>query len=255
MYLGHYTNLNTLEKILTGMHIRLGPYSKTNDPYENSNLIPFFRTGKSKDGLNIYQDYDLILKRDVKSCFRLACFTVHADVKRVLNKPRMWHQYANDHNGCCLVLDKTSFDIQFQKLNTPNRELYHSKVSYDLEEKEHEIKAYRSRELIDNPNGVQASKIENKIFDKKDWFLFLKNSDWKEEREYRYLLYSKKNKDADIFCEITNSLKQIVLGDKVSQFYYEMLIDWASNKSFKVEKLTWDGGFQNYVMDSRGIFA
>lgn len=255
MYLGHYTNLNTLEKILTSMCIRLGSYSKTNDPYENSRLISFFRTDKSKDGLSIYKDYDLILKRDVKSCFRLFCFTVHEDVKRVLNKPRMWHQYANAHNGCCLVLDKKSFDIEFQKLKTPNRELYHSKVSYDLEEKKHEIMAYISHALIDNPNGVQASEIENKIFDKKDWFLFLKNDDWKEEREYRYLLYSKRNKDANIFCEITNSLKQIVLGDKVSQFYYEMLKDWASNKSFEIAKLTWDDGFPEFVMDSREIFT
>lgn len=255
MFLGHYTNLNNLEKILTGMHLRLGPYSKTNDPYENSNPIPFFRIGKGEDGLNIYQDYDLIPKRDVKSCFRLACFTFHEDLKRVWNKPRMWHQYANDHNGCCLALDKTSFDAQFQKLNTPNRDLYHSEVSYDLEKKKSEIRAYISRELINNPNGVRASDIENKIFEKKEWFLFLKNDDWKEEREYRYLIYSKKNKDADIFCEITNSLRQIVLGDKVSQFYYEMLLDWASDKSFTVEKLTWDDGFPYFVMDSRKLFA
>ena len=167
----------------------------------------------------------------------------------------MWHQYADNHNGCCLILNKKSFDIQFQKLKTPNRVLYPSKVSYDLEEKKHEISAYISRELIDGPNGVQASEIENKIFDKKDWFLFLKNEDWKEEQEYRYLLYSKRNKDTDVFSEITDSLEQIVLGDKVSQFYYEMLIDWARNKSFEIVKLTWDDGFPEFVMDSREIFA
>jgi len=109
----HYTSTETAALILTSGMIRLGAFSRTNDPREQREWFPSVTEGTSdeigKDEFwNICREIDAAMRGRTK----LACFTRdrnagethgHLNFHRGWARARMWDQYAEHHRGACFV--------------------------------------------------------------------------------------------------------------------------------------------------------
>ncbi|OGP51449.1 MAG: hypothetical protein A2Y79_08000 [Deltaproteobacteria bacterium RBG_13_43_22] len=257
--MGHYTNLYGLEGVLQKRELRFGLFSRTNDPFENAD--PEFEIRISDDvtgDSSIFFD-DGVLRKP----FRLLCFSLSDTIDFFYKRPRMWAQYADDHRGCCLILNKVKFDLAFDALPVYQSKKCRSIVHYDLQEKEDEVSsACRDlTALVKADEKVDPQKVTDLMYEKRKLFLYTKMRDWKEEKEYRYCIYTRAQDD--IFIDISDSLHEIILGYKVSGLYQRMLFAWGKEKGIPVSFIYWENGFPVKItlndtsfeaLDSVGIF-
>ena len=237
--LGHYTNLSGLEGILQKRELRFGLFGRTNDPFENTD--PEFEIRISE---NVTGDSSIFFDDgELRKPFRLLCFSLSDTIDYFYKKPRMWAQYADNHRGCCLILDKGKFDRTFEALCVCQSKKCRSIVHYDLQEKEDEVSgACRDlTALVPAAENVDSKKVTDYLYDKRRLFLYTKMRDWREEKEYRYCIYS--HVQDDIFIDIAGSLQEIILGHKVSSFYQRMLFVWGKEKDIPVSFIFWENGF------------
>jgi len=235
--LGHYTNLSSLEYILHEMKLKFGSFNLTNDPYENRNL-EFSIWGE--DGITAYDSSLFINDGKLRKPFKLLCFSVSGKIDFFYERPRMWSQYADNHNGCCLILDKNKFDGKFSALKIKSKKSK-SPVYYTLDKKKKKVS-----DLCEKLSGLgqdfHIHKITDCLYKSKRLFLYSKMYDWKQEKEYRYCIYANSDSD-DIFIDISDSLKEILLGEKVSPLYRDMLYKWVKGMNIKVSYIGWENGF------------
>lgn len=238
--LGHYTNLSSLESILQKIELKYGSFDRTNDPYENRNLEFTIRGGDS----SLFIDDGQLRKP-----FKLLCFCISNEIDFFYKRPRMWSQYADNHCGCCLILDKDKFDKKFTLLKITKSKKSKSPVYYTLDKKEKEISVL-CKILSDlfqgNDSGIK--KITDCLYKAKRLFLYSKMQDWKQEKEYRYCIYTDHDHDHDIFIDISDSLREIILGEKVSPLYQEMLYKWGKERNIQVSYIWWENGFPNKIL-------
>lgn len=235
--LGHYTNLYSLEKILEKKKLKFGPYNLTNDPFENKDLYFVIVDKKNKD---ISYDSDTIFcNGQLKAPFKLLCFSVSNDIEFFYKRPRMWSQYTNNHNGCCLILDKNKFDEEFKSLKVTGCKKSKSFVHYNLDKKQNRIIDFCNKL---SANGLNNNiDISNLIYKSRKLFLYSKMQDWKMEKEYRYCIYT--NNKNDILINICNSIKEIILGENVSAMYQKMLYLWSKENNIPISIIYWENGF------------
>jgi len=239
--LGHYTHLSSLESILQKLELKFGSFNRTNDPYENRNL-EFTIWGKDKD---ISYDSSIFIDDGrLRKPFKLLCFSVSIEIDFFYKRPRMWTQYADNHHGCCLILEKDKFDKKFMSLEITKSKKSKSPVYYTLDKKEKEI-SILCKKLSDlfQEKDININKITDCLYKAKRLFLYSKMQDWKQENEYRYCIYT--HDDHDIFLDISDSLSEIILGEMVSPLYQEMLYKWGKERNIQVSYIWWENGFPN----------
>ncbi len=244
MYLGHYTNLRSLELIIEGMQLKFSSLSKTNDPFENKNLL-FKIIIRHKRGTLVTTSRQ-IEKENLKDYFKVICFTIENDIGKIIEKPRMWQQYSDMHRGCCLVFNKEKLDRQYKEITEQYEESTHRRVYYTLEKWKDKI-----RELIRNDNidkilkekGYQNKNVTDYIWKNRNLFIFSKMKDWETENEYRYCIYTNKSKNKEIFINIGDSIEEIILGEQVTNAYTKMLYNRFEDAKIIISKIEWVNGF------------
>ncbi len=124
------------------------------------------------------------------------------------DKDRMWETYAENMKGVCLVFSKE--DINKEIKNKGFKYLSYS-VKY-CKDYFNEIESYD----FNNPPDREAKKfLESK--------LFIKPFDYRDENEYRILIYSEG--DEEIFIDIKDSLKGIIFGMNLNEIYFNLYFD------------------------------
>jgi hypothetical protein len=199
----HYTNLNSLIKILEGMTLKPSRFNKLNDLNE-----------AKLEHLNCNLDFILhmkIKKRIDNNCF-VFCFWRDNFKQKIarkasllgINHPAMWAHYAENNIGACIVLDKKNFIAKNRGILCRNRCFYRfGDVVYNdyvdfLDEEEY--------------NGTEIEFI-NKNYKK---LFFTKHKDWSYENEHRLFIHSIKCAEpTDYFMDIDGCVKYIVLGNKI----------------------------------------
>lgn len=240
--LGHYTNLSALESILQKIELIFGSFNQTNDPYENRNL-EFTIWGEE----DFYDSSLFIAEGQLRKPFKLLCFSISNEIEFFYKRPRMWSQYANNHHGCCLILDKDKFDKKFKSLKVDKSIKSKSPVAYTLDKSERGISQLcRALSYLLKEKDSDLKKITDFLFEARKLFLYSKMQDWEQENEYRYCIYTEYNHD--IFIDITSSLSEIILGEKVSPLYRKMLYKWGEEKNIKVSYIWWENGFPNKTL-------
>ncbi len=125
----HYTTNCSALKILTGKQLRLGQYGYTNDPRETKErlFLPTFDTTNYdyEIGNRIFQEINKIIHNE----WKILCVTTNhpkleaakseQEKKEIREanpflsgnaRPRMWAQYAENHQGVCMKLNGEKLD-------------------------------------------------------------------------------------------------------------------------------------------------
>jgi hypothetical protein len=230
----HYTSASTLAAILDSGNMRLGSYSRTNDPRETKEWEPTitlpdvsvrpaekYLHSTKEDYRKVVDAVNGLLRRGA----RLACFTSDSDRTSSQNdgtlfhrgwaRARMWQQYADAHRGACLVFDRSKL-IENADLARPhsNEELFtYGAVNYEDAPLTINL---RWMDVVDQ--GIEAVLSDLQTWKGVATHLYAtKNTDWESEHESRItvVIWNVPDDSADepIDVPIGDSLKAIVFGD------------------------------------------
>lgn len=230
-YLGHYTTLDKLELILETMQLKFGNFADTNDPFENKETHVTINPPDKTSWV------DQIITNDTKKDFHLICSSIDNSSFNLINKPRMWSQYANEHKGCCIIFEKNIIDTKFKELEIQKENKYKDIINYNQKE-------YSTIEIKQNTAEECRTHVRNnlssEIWKQKEKYLFCKHKDWETENEFRYVIFQRQKQKLSI--NITEAIHEIYLGEKVSRLYASFIYTWLKSKGINSYKIKWRNG-------------
>jgi hypothetical protein len=220
-YVYHYTRWERLLDIMeTGL--RLGPLAQMNDPRESKDWLPNLLI----QGATLPDETAMIAEeeaQDYKRKIRVAAFCLDQlfgnmddHGRRGYARPRMWAQYADNHRGVCIVLDRAGLD-QAVRERYPERNaswVRSGRVQYIETPQE---------DVVSSPvvlkSADQARESAQEHFRRyAERLFFAKHVDWRDENEYRWVYYdadqSQTGEDGlkTPFVDIKTHVVAIVLG-------------------------------------------
>ncbi len=181
---------------------------------------------------------------------RIGCFCINVknNQKRdvlAFNKgylrPRLWSQYGKGHTGVCLVFHRNKL---YDKLSETIKEhenafIVKRKVSYTNK--------------VLNQRGVykiftKDLKISPQSFIKKNarFFLFTKFRDYKDEQEYRFVVFGLKKSIKDFCIDIQSSLVGIICGYNFHQQYIPIIQLYSKRNGVPAFKIHWADGIPRF---------
>lgn len=216
----HYTRKSIgIELILSKMQLKLNRYANTNDPHEYRER----HTAAVLDG----RRYDTDIFADLADLFvdyvqntKIGCFCRNVTERKqfypAYQKNRMWSQYGENHEGLCLAFSKKKL---FSDVKTMREKTYAGNVLYFREEDRfHESLLFSEDSSLD-------IDINEYIFDHitrhREEIFLMKHVDYRDEDEYR--LYVIDNRNNDCFCNISDSIVAVILGDRFPDVYEEVV--------------------------------
>ena len=217
----HYTGFESGRKILASNALRLGRVEHLCDPREYT--FGWIDIDSSvEDGSSTLELVERHLKttaaqkrfqkncRILCTCTRIAGEHTFCPVESsAYGRPRMWAQYGGKGEGLCLVLDRNKVQTALEKKAEHPRYLLEGEVAY-------------YRWLSQGFGGASLSSDPDIDWDTVNVFdlvnenemirstLFRKSIDWRDESEYRWLLYSEES--GDVSLQLNQCLAGIVLG-------------------------------------------
>lgn len=227
----HYTKKETaMEYILNDKKLKFGLFHSTNDPHEyKKRLTPAFGWGDINDSIYL-ESMNLIDNTIQNTAFLSFCGNSN---NKGFKKPRMWSQYGQNHSAICLVFSKESLVKTIQNELSQDYLVYHEDVNY----KEIDFESLS----IDDDNLSVNKVVINNIEKSYQNFLFQKHLDYKDETEFRIILIQKTENNfyKNIFVDISDSLKFIILGDSFPKVYLPTIKELSSKLNITYEKLEW----------------
>lgn len=232
-YLFHYTNeYIALEKILSFNKLRFSKRTNSHDPIEKQNLNHVFIDFNTPEMIQYESEINKI-RDSVKYC----CFCV--DKEKIDSYPfekgcfrsRMWSQYANSHQGICLVFNyKKIFEKTLNYFDSPNGWAISSKVSYVDDDKDIiDTMTIHHKDL--SPPDERLKKLCNV-------YLFSKLKDYEHENEYRICI-NDNNCTELIDLDFKDSLEGIVIGHFFNPIYKQIVHDFAKGYNVPVKQVNW----------------
>lgn len=176
------------------------------------------------------KNYNSLKNRLVKtSCFCNGVFSnIHDYTKSIPKKrpgffyPRMWAQYGENSKGCCIIFNKKKLKKIFTNLSIDHY-IFDRAIKYiDILTNEHIINI---KEAIFNiPSNLNKNAIIDHLRKNVYLFYFRKDINWRDEKEYRFLIINKVNNDNDDIenMNIENTIDYIVLGEN-NKYKLEMV--------------------------------
>lgn len=239
-YVYHYTKPSTARDfILQNGTLRLGPYSKTNDPKETKAWEFGLSTVTNRD-FEPYNHLSPWLSHELKARTRLACFSMDRDpltgqhmtdiYHRGFTKPRMWSQYADGHTGVCLVfLRKNLLAIAKQELGS--RWLMAGPITYQDHFVARGAEAYEFMLNIDAYDSLGPKEyVRAHVRAHHKALFFEKLVDWRDEHEWRLLAFCES--DEELFLPIKQCLVGVMHGDAtdpdLSEELMRLTLGWGA---------------------------
>lgn len=229
-YLYHYTRSDSASHILDGMSLRVSPYSSTNDPRESRPWLPSLSLpDEAHMSADEWQEFcdgvDVVMRGRVQ----VACFTgdrAAASLAGFWNfhrgwaRARMWQQYAGDHSGLCLILDRQrwcdgvdSICVQMAgSLGDKRWKAVHGAVVYEDRPVGWDPRTL-DFSLADVRRYGAASLAQSRVEANYHVLYLNKNTDWQSECEFRSLVVGA---DEPLLISLKPCLVGIVVGEKAS---------------------------------------
>jgi hypothetical protein len=242
-YLCHYTNEKKAKLIIENMTLRFGKIFESNDPIEIKDFTNFSRTKEIDDFIKCIKNE---LKSYLDNILQLLCFSKGeinnidehgfetgmendiingANIQTFMKRPpyylpRMWAQYGNNHKGVCLIFNKNNLIKQVKNQTKSSYHLKYKEIIYkDI------VKYLLSEQALSKlriylrmyPDKLEEpiSIVQEVLHKNNELDYFVKDMDWKDEREYRFLLWNKiknNNYDNKIIYVDKESLIGVVFG-------------------------------------------
>ena len=247
----HYTTLGIgLNHIIETMKLRFGVLSTTNDPHEYKKRVG--PTGIDvravfNGGINMLSKAHSYRKEAHKK-IKIGCFVdePHKDWKEGEGyiKPRMWAQYGGNHAGMIFVFNKEKFINECKKNIDNSWAVYGNILEYDLDYKQPICN--QSEISLALNEEINETSMAKKEFDNAKKNYYKKHKDWKDENEYRIIIYT----DGILYeyIDISSSLEAIVLGDKVGVKTKDMISDFFKNNGVEVRRLNYSTSQNGYEL-------
>lgn len=230
VYLYHYTTFDSALKIIYSDRLRFSPLSETNDTAEQKLRI-LYPLESDKENISKFEEYWSKWTANSK----LLCFSqdysknlidatkVSKDIFDVRGRgfalPRMWAQYASNHNGVCLILKK---DLFLSKVKEAFPESINKEVQYFDWAEKYKIAESEFKNMIrviehNSSTGYAPDFLRNNP-SFAEYLYFMKLKDWEGEREYRILIPSDNKDNKYLFIEETcECLAGVVIGEKMDE--------------------------------------
>ncbi len=237
----HYTKAETaLEYILKNKQLRFSPIHNTNDPYEQCNLVFSINTDHfCTENMNAkimgeWMTKSFQVSHEIKNGVKALCFTKSkiicakndglqavalkwaecCNIGKGFARPRMWAQYAECFKGVCLEFDKT---LLIQKMETDYSDfgLEFNDVTYP-EEWEFADKVMQATSILEDKIATLSTKeLQTELLEKyKQIYFYTKHPDWKDEKEFRFLI--RDTGETDRFIGIDGGiLKRVIIGTEM----------------------------------------
>lgn len=275
----HFTKADTaINYILKNNTLRFNSFKNVNDPRESKNwpfkLFSYYEENYKLYNKKIFMD----LHNYAMDHIFISCFSI--PTSKNINENdydlRMWSQYADNHQGVCLVFNKERLENAVLN-NTSDFELYRNKIKYLDNISDYIIpfpKEYPGflnfnkflykrvlpfahpvgRPESNDPYMINLERLlklgiseymEQHIRYFFKPLLFSKYKCWKDEQEYRYVIHSKK-RHAFIDIPIQDTIEAIILGNDFPLNLQEDIFSFAKQHDFNVYKL-YSKGWENHL--------
>ncbi len=224
----HYTKAETaLEYILKNKQLRFSPIHNTNDPYEQCNLVfsidtdHFCTENMNAKTMGEWMTKSFQVSHEIKNGVKVFCFAkddckqrLAYNIGKGFARPRMWAQYAEGSKGVCLEFDKT---LLIQKMETDYSELglEFNDVTYP-KEGEFADKVMKATSIPkDKIATLSTEELQTELLEKyKQIYFYTKHPDWKDEKEFRFLI--RDTGETDRFIGIDGGiLKRVIIGTEM----------------------------------------
>ena len=180
----HYTKFESAVKILASRSLRMGNMHSLNDISENSKQILASDDERAQIARKIFKQYHSL------------SFTLDwVRDKRGFDLAPLWGYYAESGHGVCIAFNKKTIELAFKKKYNNNCQV--GPIYY----------------IYDNPrnNILWDAELASGRFseDALEDLYYLKNEEWRYEREFRFLAYS--DKDTPDFSFPAGAIEGVVL--------------------------------------------
>lgn len=249
-YLTHYTKINTLlNYILDENKLLLNTITKTNDPFEYTKRLS--SVGGSKDyGREVISKALDMISDIIEKNIRVACFVSETvvesndftNLKSIVNAP-MWSYYGDNHSGAAIVFDKELLINSCKNLIEYEWAIHSDPITYN--EYSQFLNNHPNNLYLDDVDINSDISIAEGIFKRAKNFWFNKDPKWSFEDEYRIMVFTESENQFKI--DISNSIKAIVFGNKVSDFLIDSLSKSLEPMGIKCLKISFDYSLNLFV--------
>ena len=259
----HYTTANiAIKHILYEKKIKLNPFYKMSDPYENKNF-DFDFNYSTKNPIEVYEkdkQIQIAIKRhckivsfcsNEKPLIHQISYIPNPDItyQRIksqqyeFNVPghyhsRMWDQYADRHSGVCIIFSKKKLNEAIRQQYSPDR-IFNNHVGYALHYLyiKNEIKRDCNK-LLESPHN---ELIMNFLENKKGILFFTKNIDYINEAEYRLVIYDASD-DKCKYLDISTCIKGVLIGENCCKSDFKKIKQFCNDLHIFCEFIEWING-------------
>lgn len=227
----HFTSMQNGFEILSEMTLKFNSILNTNDPWEKKlqlyNICNFPSYSNDIIGLqNHFAEIDLLNETNdeslkVMNMFKTLCFSKSFRYKNKTffgyNQPRMWAQYSRNHEGFCFELD---LEMLIKKITAsfPNDFIKFENVNYEP-----------NLEKLNHPLRLNIT-IEDFIKENYKTIFYNKNINWKDEHEYRIIVFNSE----DLKIQISECIKSIYLGVNFNSTYHPLVDLFTKDKKIHI---------------------
>ena len=256
-YLYHYTSVEKAMKIIFSKELWFSKISKTNDTTESKLRIQF-KTDDSKMLLSedkrtsdvrkyLMENNDdirlLCFSRDIALSkkelkFAIAMHRNHSKDKyfdisgRGFALPRMWAQYASNHEGICFIINKKKFEDKLKSiayLRKRDVEYQNFLMCYEIKEKQLNQLNNQVKEYFNGRLSFLELISTDEHFIKYNYFT--KQKDWENEREYRYIAAVDGDKELNVkIGGLFDYVEAVVVGEKIDPAYELAIRNMIENR-------------------------
>lgn len=246
--LAHYTTVEAaLGHILPTGRIRLSPYTDMSDPLEHKQWT--FGAGHW-GGFEGNEDFKLLvelsaLAKIAKETTKLVALTQDAPsgyqgvaetFGRGYGRARMWQQYASDHQGVCLLFDRSEIIDRMVADLDERGDVYHGAVDYTEEGLAGEVQA-RTLVLENFKENTTQAVIDHIANHYRELF-FLKTKDWETECEYRFVVSGFEH--GYEYVEYEGALKAVVAGEKLPDWQVPAVRHACDKQNIEALEMLWE---------------
>lgn len=241
----HYTTSRTaIDYILRTRSLRAGGLAGVNDPKESKfrDFSFYARGAKAVADFNVGFFNEVC--EDLANNTYALCFGLPGDGNEFGREegalhPHMWANYGGRHTGVCLVLDRELLHAEIASVAAlENCQYYSGEVQYmGLEDlNTYQLPAYSL--YIEDWRKEKEGYFDfhlNSYF--KNMF-FAKHSDWRDEKEYRWIIRSRKG--VTPLVDISKALVKVVVGHEISEPDLYYVIGQCQSLGIPVHRVIWN---------------
>lgn len=246
----HYTKVSTaIDGVLKNRVLKIGRLINTNDPKETKNWEFNLGTNENRS-LSSYNMKELSkeLSTELKAKTKVICFSKDTDpltgdhLKDIYNrgfcKPRMWAQYADNHKGVCLIFEKDKLDKLIHETFGSSCAILKGDVAYI---NRGVIPRFDEGDYVINIDYFEQRGLKEYAKAHRDQFykrlFFEKMIDWKDEAEFRWVLFS--DTDEDLLLDFKDSLKGICFGENTTEENIDAILEMTKDMDVDYVGIKW----------------